>query len=250
MFDIHKLSKNRQKVQNFLQDSPFHKFLQKDLIERLSIIDKTFKNVLILNSPNPLILKKFLKIKSSKVNIILNDFTKIDSINGKFDLIIFPFTMHWVDDIPKFLTQIKAFLNDDGIFICNFIGAGSIMNLRKKLIEIESIYQKKHIPHISPFVNFDQMSSILQHAGFEENIIDMENIEFEYDSAIDWMKAIKKAGESNILTNGISYSITKKIYNSLKQQSEKTFKDKINLISFISAKIKNNINLTKQILPQ
>ena len=84
---------------------------------------------------------------------------------------------------------------------------------------------------------------LLQQAGFAENIIDMETLELEHDSALDLMKMLQNIGESNALQCSISYSINKKMYEELKQPAEKLFTDQINLITFVSTPTKSSIKL-------
>jgi len=71
----------------------------------------------------------------------------------------------------------------------------------------------------------------------------MEPLELEHNSALDLMKAIKNHGEANILKASAGYSITKKMYQDLKNTEEETFSDYINLITFIAAPKKNTIKL-------
>ena len=159
-----------------------------------------------------------------------------------FDLILFPFGLHWIADIQHFLRQIYNILAKDGVFICNFAGGGSLSNLRLKLIETESKYSNNHYPHISPFIQFQHAAPLLQQAGFNENIIDLETIELEYDSPLKLMKALKNCGESNVMEN-ISHSITKNMYQELKKKEVGNFIDIVNLITCVSTPTKQSIKL-------
>jgi len=244
MFNIKKLELNRKIAKNFIQNSPFYQFVQADILDRLNPIKKVFKEILVIK---PLI-EEVLVLSLQELYpghhlTIVNSAENIDYSADKFDLIIFPFGLHWVGDVQAFLVTIHRVLHQNGIFICNFPAAGSLMQLRRTLIELESEYSMTHAAHISPFIQFEQMSPLLQHAGFAENIIDMEMLELEYQSPLSLMIALKNAGESNVLTNGIAYSITKKMYQALRQNNQNLFTDKINLITFLSSPLKNSIKL-------
>ncbi|GFY55689.1 dihydrolipoyl dehydrogenase, mitochondrial [Trichonephila inaurata madagascariensis] len=76
--------------------------------------------------------------------------------------------LHWINDVQSFLTNIRAFLKPDGIFIGNFVGGNSLKNLRKSLIDAETASGFKHSSHISPFIHFDHVPMLLSQAGFAE----------------------------------------------------------------------------------
>jgi SAM-dependent methyltransferase len=187
-----------------------------------------------------------LKKKYKNCDIIASDFNNIKMQNDKFDLVIFPLGLQWVMDVERFLKLIYQHMLPNGLFICNFAGGGTLSNLRRKLVELEEEFTGKHSPHISPFIQFEHLTPLLQQAGFAENIIDMETIELEYESALALMLALKKAGEGNALQNKINYSITKAMHQSLAKKQPDGFLDLVNLITFISSPNKGGITLHKE----
>ena len=244
MFDTKRLALNHSKCKKNNIDSPFHKFIYIDIIDRLEPIDKDINTILVITPTIDKLLKVQLtkkfpnhKISLSTANNLLNQY------HGNFDLIIFPLGLHWIDAVQSFLKDVIKILDSKGIFICNFPGAGSLRQLRHTLIELEMKYAQPHTPHISPFIQFEQVIPLLQQAGFAENIIDMEALELEYESPLSLMKALKNAGESNALACGISYSITKKMYQNLANHSTESFTDYISLITFLSSPTKQSIKL-------
>ena len=243
MFDLEKLEKNRNKSINVIQASSFYKFIHEDIIDRLEPLDKTFDEILIIKPVIEEIITEHLETISKNSNIQYISNLEKELPKDKFDLIIFPLGFHWVNDVKNFLDQIKLILKDNGIFICSFPGGGSLRNLRRKLIELEISHKSTHAAHISPFIQFEHVTPLLQQSGFIENIIDMEALELEYNSPLDLMKAIKNHGEANILKSGARYSITKKMYFDLQKTAKDPFSDYINLITFIAAPKKNTIKL-------
>ena len=243
MFDLEKLKKNREKSIDVIQSSKFHQFIHADIIDRLEPLDKEFNEILIIKPAIEKLITEHIEAISSNSNITYISKLDENMPKDKFDLIVFPLGFHWISDIKTFLSQIKSTLKENGIFICSFPGAGTLRKLRLQLIELEASNKIAHTPHISPFIQFEQLTPILQHSGFIENIIDMEPLELEYDTPLDLMKALKNHGEANILTAGANYSITKKMYNELGSAAEKPFSDLINLITFISSPKKNSIKL-------
>lgn len=248
MFDLKKLNNNRTKAQKFIGNSAFHHFVCDDLIDRVGQINNDFKNILLISPILEDKLREQLKQKYIGCSIItINIFESenlVYDLEQKFDLILFPFGLHWINDVQLLLKQIYNLLNKTGIFIANFAGGGTLGNLRRELIELEAKYTGIHSPHISPFIQFQHVAPLLQHAGFKENIIDYENIELEYASPLKLMQALRNWGESNAMNN-IASSITKPMYHDLAQENE-NFIDIINLITCVSTPNKQNIKLFDQ----
>lgn len=244
MFDTQRVAFNRKKQIVNSYNSPFHQFIYTDLIDRLEPIEKDIKKTLVIAPIMDEILKNRLveKFPNNKVSLITAE-NITDQYQKDFDLIIFPLGLHWINYVQGFLNKIIKALDSNGIFICNFPGTGSLKQLRYILMELETNYAKTHTPHISPFIQFEQVPPLLQQAGFAENIIDMEAIELKYDSPLSLMKALKCAGESNALECGIYYSITKKMYQNLTIPNVESFTDHINLITFLSSPTKQSIKL-------
>ncbi|MBA2629154.1 MAG: methyltransferase domain-containing protein, partial [Rickettsiaceae bacterium] len=159
MFDQHTVERNRNNSRKILHQSAFHKFICEDLLDRLEPIDHKFNNILLIYPVLSQLFVQSLNIKYPDHKLtIIESAEQIGSIEQNFDLIIFPFGMHWISNIQSFLKQICEILEPHGIFICNFPGGGTLYNLRRKLVELESETSGLHIPHISPFIQFEHMT--------------------------------------------------------------------------------------------
>lgn len=243
MFNLKELEFNKKRAAQNLCNSEFYHFICADIIERIHGLKGNFDNILVINAPLQDKIKNLITEYFPQSNV------KFISLYGntigfeKYDMIIFPFGLHWFFDVQSFLQEIRKSLNANGIFIANFAGGGSLQNLRRKLIEVESLSSANHAPHIIPFIRFDDMVPLLQQAGYTENIIDMEPLELIYDSPLALMKDLKKYGESNVLRVRAAYAVNKNMYHELKRSSENPFIDQVNLITFISSINKGSIKL-------
>lgn len=245
MFNLRRLKNNRIKSFNSTKNSSFLHSIHEDILERLIPLDKKFNRILIIEPAIQEIINNYFKIISSKSNIIYTyDLTdKLE--NRKFDLILFPFGFHWVNDVRLFLEKIRLILEKNGIFICSFPGGGSLRNLRIRLIELEILNKVSHTPHISPFIQHEHMNTLLYQSGFKESIIDMTSIQLRHNSPFDLMQDIKYHGESNVLKNNSGYCITKKMYRDLKNIAPTPFTDHINLLTFVATIEKGSVKLKK-----
>lgn len=224
MFDYSFIQKNKSR--DYLKNSEFFKFIYMDLIDRTNFITTKKSKILWINHSN---LHEMHLIK-----------------NNSMDCIYFPFGMHWISDVPKFLSEIKSLMTKNGIFICNFAGGESLLNLRKTLYLAHEATNTHQFPHISPFIRFEDVTSLLAQVGFVENIVDHELLTFEYNSPISFMKALKKAGESNALKKRTHYSLNKGIYQFLNKKNFQPFTDQVNLITVVASKTKNSIKLQQE----
>lgn len=246
MFNQNLINLRKKKFKPIIEDSDFFRFVMGDLIERLLPINRHFYKILVITDNfEDFFISKLKKLYDGPL-ITLSGFEASLPKQVKFDLIIFPYAMHRVSEVQFFLKNISEILEKNGLFIANFAGSGSLLELRRLLIEIELKIGAPHRPHIFPFITLEQMTALLQQAGFNENIIDLESINIEQDSVIGLMKTIKKLGEGNALQAPATYSINKKIYRTLLEITKEKFTDRINIISFLSSPDKQSLKLHKE----
>ncbi|WP_269208633.1 MULTISPECIES: methyltransferase domain-containing protein [spotted fever group] len=230
-----------------------------DIISRLGMIDKDFSDILEISAKCGY-LTSLLKNAYRSADITVTDMSPLllDSFEhnhklliddedlalpkDSFDLIIYSLGLHWINDVQRFLSNIRIFLKSDGIFIGNFVGGNSLKNLRKSLIDAEIASDFKHSPHIAPFIHFAHVPILFSQARFAEVIVDYENIELKFDNPLALMREIKNIGEANSLNASHNYAISKKMF-SLLQNYKNGFEDNIHLISFIASPNKNSIRL-------
>ncbi len=230
--------KRKTKSIDNIKNSDFYRFLYSDLVQRLEPISKTYKKGLVLGFDNYHVFPI-----NNPYHLQYLDLDQLTLIEKKsVDLVLFPFGLHWLNDVQRFLFKVKEILKNDGIFICNFAGSGSLNHLRKLLFLAEESTSIHHFPHISPFIKFEDITPLIQQAGFAENIIDCETIELEYENPILFMRALKSVGESNAINNRMDYSITKPMYHYIKNYNH-NFLDQINLISLLASPAKGSIKL-------
>ncbi|HJD64636.1 MAG TPA: class I SAM-dependent methyltransferase [Rickettsia endosymbiont of Diachasma alloeum] len=259
MFNRVNITNNRNNAVIGISNSLFIKQAADDLIDRLKMINKNFSNILEISAKCGY-LTKLLKViyKDAKItatdmsHLLLDSFEHnnklcideehLEFLEGSFDLIVYSLGLHSINDVQRFLFNIRKFLKSDGVFVGNFIGGSSLQNLRKSLIGLEIDSSSQHSPHISPFIHFDHVPILLSQAGFNEVIVDYENIELKFDNPLELMREIKNIGESNSLILRQNYAISKKMY-SLLQNYKNGFEDHITLISFIASPNKNSIRL-------
>lgn len=116
-----------------------------------------------------------------------------------FDLAISCLSMHWVNDLPGALIQIKRALKPDGLFLGAMFGGESLRELRAALMEAEIACLGGAGPRVSPFADLRDAAGLLQRAGFALPVVDQESIDVTYDTAFDLMQDLRKMGEAGLV---------------------------------------------------
>ena len=115
------------------------------------------------------------------------------------DLVVSNLSLHWVNDLPGCLAQIKQSLKPDGLFLGALFGGETLTELRQCLMEAEINIRGGVRPRVSPFVDLQSAGSLLQRAGFALPVVDTDRITVTYENAFKLMQELQGMGETNIL---------------------------------------------------
>lgn len=113
------------------------------------------------------------------------------------DLVVANLSLHWVNDLPGTLLQIRHVLKEDGLFLACLPGLGTLDELRGCLMEAESIEEGGVSPRVSPFVDIQTMGRLLQRAGFALPMVDADTIAVTYADSIRLLADLRGMGETN-----------------------------------------------------
>ncbi len=118
---------------------------------------------------------------------------------GAFDLVVAHLALHWLDDLPGALIQLKRALKPEGLLLASMPVLGTLQTLREALLEAEEALTGGVSPRISPFPELRDCAGLLQRAGFVHPVADVEEITFLYANPLDLLHELRDAGESNAL---------------------------------------------------
>jgi NADH dehydrogenase [ubiquinone] 1 alpha subcomplex assembly factor 5 len=114
-----------------------------------------------------------------------------------FDLVASNLSLHWVNDLPGALVQINRSLKPDGLLLASMLGGETLSELRRCMIEAESIEEGGVSPRISPFAQVRDAGSLLQRAGFALPVVDIDSITVTYADPIRLLADLRGMGETN-----------------------------------------------------
>ncbi len=95
---------------------------------------------------------------------------------NSFDLVLSSLTLHWTNDIPATLGQIKNILKPDGAFIGNMFSGGTLKELRHCFYLAEQERKGGFSPHGSPLAKASDVAYLMQNAGFSMPTVDVDEV--------------------------------------------------------------------------
>jgi len=141
------------------------------------------------------------------------------------DLVISALNLHWVNDLPGTLIQIRRALRPDGLLSAAIFGGNSLTELRQALIKAESEIDGGISPRIAPFIEIRELGALLMRSGFNLPVIDIDTITVTYPNALKLMDDIKGMGESNILKRRQATLKNRSVLNAAAHYYQKMFGD-------------------------
>ena len=118
---------------------------------------------------------------------------------GSFDLVVASCGLHWVNDLPGALIQLRMALRPDGLFLASMPVLGTLDALRTALTGAEAALTGGASPRVSPFPDLRDCAALLQRAGFALPVADAEDIELLYADPLSLLRDLRAAGETNAI---------------------------------------------------
>ena len=118
---------------------------------------------------------------------------------GSFDLVVANLSLHWVNDLPGALIQLRAALRPDGLLLASLPILPSLAPLRTALLEAEAELTGGVSPRVSPFPELRDCASLLQRAGYALPVVDGDEIVLSYGDPLSLLRDLRAAGEGNAI---------------------------------------------------
>ncbi|MBA4803493.1 MAG: methyltransferase domain-containing protein [Brevundimonas sp.] len=119
------------------------------------------------------------------------------------DLIVSLMSLHWANDLPGALAQIRRALKPDGLFIGSLLGAGALKELRGVLTEAELEVRGGAQARVSPFADGFDGAALLQRAGFALPVADVDRLTVRYPDLLALVRDLRAMGETNVLAGPV-----------------------------------------------
>ncbi|MEP1205725.1 MAG: methyltransferase domain-containing protein [Rhizobiaceae bacterium] len=208
-----------------------------DMIERLSAVTMQFDQTLLLfgrsrEVAGPLQecpqINQILRVEEA---IHLDQADHIASPDAlelaeqSADLIIAPLTLHWSNDLPGTLIQLRRCLRPNGLMLASLPGPDTLHELRQSLLQAESELRGGAGNRVDPFTDIRDAGSLLQRAGFAIPVADQEVLTVRYDTVFDLIGDLRNFGATLQLENNKNPPLTRQIVARMAEIYAEKFSD-------------------------
>lgn len=118
---------------------------------------------------------------------------------GSVDLIVSNLGLHWSNDLPGALAQIRRALRPDGLLLASLFGGATLTELRQALTEAELAETGGAAPRVSPFADGFDGAALLQRAGFALPVVEVDRVTVFYDDILALVRDLRGMGETSAL---------------------------------------------------
>ncbi|HJR22355.1 MAG TPA: methyltransferase domain-containing protein [Dongiaceae bacterium] len=129
-----------------------------------------------------------------------------------FDAVLSNLALHWVNDLPGALAQIRSSLKPDGLFLAALFGTGTLQELRTALMEAELAETGGASPRVSPFADLRDAAGLLQRAGFALPVADVDTVTVTYGDFFALLRDLRGMGETNILIDRLKHPTRRTVF--------------------------------------
>jgi SAM-dependent methyltransferase len=137
--------------------------------------------------------------KVGEGSALVSDEEFVPFADASFDLAVSFLALHFTNDLPGALLQIKRALKPDGIFIASLFGGDTLTELKQVLMEAQIAVEGGASPLIVPFADIRDIGALLQRAGFALPVTDLDRVTVNYTTMFDLLKDLRGMGQTNVL---------------------------------------------------
>jgi SAM-dependent methyltransferase len=209
-----------------------------DLLYRLSGVSRPFPRALDLGAPHPTIAEALaapgrLVVRAAPVwealgasrPALLADDETPPFAPESFDLVVCALNLHFANDLPGVLAQIRRILAPDGLFIAALAGGQTLRELRACLAQAQDEIEGGASPRVAPFVDLRDLGGLLQRAGLALPVADCDSFTIRYSSVFALMRELRAMGATNILSAGARHPLRRDVFLRAAQLYAEQFSD-------------------------
>lgn len=185
-----------------------------DLLDRLATVQRRFTLAADIGTPTPYLaatlagngqvdrvvrLAPFAESTGAGFDLVVGDEEALPFADANLDLAVSALSLHFVNDLPGVLAQIRRALGPDGLFLAALLGGETLHELAESFAFAESEVTGGASPRVAPFVEVRTAGALLQRAGFALPVVDQDRITVRYADALALMRDLRAMGAANAL---------------------------------------------------
>ena len=175
--------------------------VSEDAMERLVAVVRSFAAVADIGSPGAAV--------GDALRARFDDVTRVDLLGRvredlalapqSLDLAVSALALHFANDLPGVLAQLRRALRPDGLLLAALLGGDTLTELRQAFAAAETEVEGGLSPRVAPFADLRDLGALLQRAGFALPVADVDRIVVRYDNAFALMQDLRRMGATNVL---------------------------------------------------
>lgn len=144
---------------------------------------------------------------------------------ASFETVLSAFSLHWVNDLPGLLAQIRRALVADGLLLAAFPGGETLHELRHCLMTAELEIKGGAGLRLSPMIDVRDAGALLQRAGFALPVADVERLTVRYGEPLRLVLELRAMGEGQALSEGTRAPLGRPVLARLAELYRQRFSD-------------------------
>jgi NADH dehydrogenase [ubiquinone] 1 alpha subcomplex assembly factor 5 len=129
-----------------------------------------------------------------------------------FDAVFSCLTLHWIDDLPGVMIQLRRLLKPDGLFLINLFGGTTLTELRAVLLEAEQELYGGAGPRTAPMADIRDVGGLLGRAGLALPVADADRLTIEYPDLFRLMADLRGMGEQNAMLGRVRRPSSRRLF--------------------------------------
>lgn len=218
LFNRRLLRQRRNRLNPLLiSQKRLHSYLATQINHRLDLIKRNFSHILVLGdlpfSTSDSVWQ--FSLTGTPHKVVFDD-EYLPFALQQFDLIINFMEMHYYNDIPGFLQQVKGCLKPEGLFLSVLLGQDTLWQLRHAAQwSEEEVYGGISSGRVAPMIKLSDAAALMQRAGFYLPVVDIDTIHVHYPDTLTLLKDLQQMGLSNIMIDKEFKGAEKRFLSSL-----------------------------------
>jgi SAM-dependent methyltransferase len=174
-----------------------------DMQERLHAVVREFKDAADIWTPGDIFREMPADRYASIVRIGMFDDAdeRLPLAPHSLDLVLSALALHFANDLPGVMAQIRRALRPDGLFIAALLGGDTLTELRQAFAAAEVELEGGLSPRVLPFADLRDLGALLQRAGFALPVADVDRVVVRYSDAFALMQDLRRMGATNVLAD-------------------------------------------------
>ena len=116
-----------------------------------------------------------------------------------FDAVFSCLSLHWVDDLPGLMMQVRRLLKPDGLLLVSLLGGNSLAELKQALAEAEQDITGGLSPRCAPMADIRDIGGLMSRAGLALPVADSDRLTVNYPHMFKLMEDLRGMGEQNAM---------------------------------------------------